>query len=297
MMLLDLRRGALALAVVVGLAVAGCSNSSNPTSPTGPPAAGSPVVYTAIGASDAIGFGSSSPCVPFADCPSGLGYVQVIARQLQAQGSSVTLRNLGIPGAVMGPGVQSLASQYNRTLPGNFIDGEVPFVDRTSTLVTIFAGGNDVNTIGSVIRSGAGGSDPWTFIDQQVKSFATEYATMISRIRDRAPGARIVVANLPNFAAIPITSGLTLEERQMMQKISVGFSTQAINPLASQGIPVVDLLCNSQFANPNIFSADGFHPNDTGYAILASEMLKAIMAAGVTAPVSSCALMTVVPAR
>ena len=40
----------------------------SPTAPSGPPAAGSSIVYTAIGASDAIGFGSSAPCGVFADC-------------------------------------------------------------------------------------------------------------------------------------------------------------------------------------------------------------------------------------
>ena len=124
----------------------------------------------------------------------------------------------------------------------------------------IFAGGNDVNTIGATIRSGAGGGDPWSFIDQQVQAFGAEYATMLTRIKERAPAARIVVVNLPNFAAIPMTAGFTLEERQMMQKLSVGISTQVINPLTAQGLPVVDLLCNSQFASASIFSADGFHP-------------------------------------
>jgi lysophospholipase L1-like esterase len=290
-------RAAAVFVCVVGLFAAACSKDASPTSPSGPPSAGAPVYYTAVGASDAIGYGSSVPCIPFTDCPDGAGYVQQIARQLRNQGSTVTLVNLGIPGAVIGPGVQSLAAQYGRSVPSNFIDGEVPFVPRNSTLVTIFAGGNDVNTIGATIRSGAGGGDPWTFIDQQIKAFGTEYATLIARLKDRVPGARIVVANLPNFAAIPMTVGFTLEERQMMQKISVGISTQVINPLVSQGIPVVDLLCNSQFANPSIFSSDGFHPNDSGYAVLASEMMKAIAASGVTTPAGSCALMTVVPPR
>jgi lysophospholipase L1-like esterase len=276
------------------LLAAACARSGSPTSPSGPPAAGSPVYYAAVGASDAIGYGSSVVCIPFAlDCPNGMGYVQLIARQLQGQGLTVTLSNLGIPGAVIGPGVQALAAQYHRSVPANFIQGEVPFLPRNSTLVTVFAGGNDVNTVGEVIRDGAGGSDPSTFIDQQIKAFGGEYATLIAGIRDRAPGARIVVANLPNFAAIPMTSGYTADERQLIQKISVGFSTQVINPLSSQGIAVVDLLCNSRFADPAIFSPDGFHPNDAGYAILAAEMMKAITASSSPAPAASCALMQV----
>lgn len=276
------------------LLIAACAGSRSPASPSGPPAAGSPVHYTAIGASDAIGYGSSVVCIPFAfDCPNGMGYVQLIARQLQAQGLTVNLSNLGIPGAVIGPGVEALAAQYHRSVPANFIQGEVPFVPRDSTLVTVFAGGNDVNTVGAAIRDGAGGSDPSPFIDQQIKAFGSEYATLIAGIRDRAPGARIVVANLPNFAAIPMTKDYMPNDRQLIQRISVGFSTQVINPLSSQGIAVVDLLCNSRFADPGVFSPDGFHPNDAGYAILAAEMMKAITAASSPAPAASCALMQV----
>jgi lysophospholipase L1-like esterase len=294
------RRSLLCLppACVLLLALTACSQNTGPASPSGPPSAGSTVYYTAIGASDAIGYGSSVVCIPFAlDCQNGMGYVQVISRQLQAQGSTIHLSNLGIPAAVIGPGIEALAAQYHRSVPANFINGEVPFVPRNSTLVTIFAGGNDVNTVGATIRDGAGGGDPWTFIDQQIKAFGAEYATLIAGIRDRAPGARLVVANLPNFAAIPMTRGYTPEEKQMIQKISVGFSTQVINPLSSQGIAVVDLLCNTRFADPGIFSSDGFHPNDTGYAILAAEMMKAITTSSFPAPASSCGLMQVVPAR
>jgi lysophospholipase L1-like esterase len=284
-----------AVCLVVASLGAGCSNGSGPTAPSGAPSAGSTVIYTAIGASDAIGYGSSVACLPFAsDCTNGMGYVQLLTRQLQGQGMTVTLRNLGIPGAVIGPGVQALAAQYNHPVPANFIDAEVPFVPRDSTLVTIFAGGNDVNTVGSAIRGGAGGSDATAFVDQQIRAFGTEYGTLISGIRGRAPSARIVVANLPNFAAIPMTAGYSRQDRELIQRISVGFSTQVINPLTSQGISVVDLLCNPRFADPGVFSADGFHPNDSGYAILAAEMLRAVTSSGVTTPSASCAQMQVV---
>jgi lysophospholipase L1-like esterase len=293
-----MRRCACAILLVfLGFLLGACSKDANPTSPSGPPSASVPVYYTAVGASDAIGYGSSAVCIPFTDCPDGGGYVQQIYRQLKNQGMTVTLVNLGVPGAVIGPGVQSLAAQYGRSVPTNFIDGEVPFIPRNTTLVTIFAGGNDVNTIGATIRSGAGGSDPWTFIDQQIKAFGGEYTTMITRIKERVPSARIVVINLPNFAGIPMTSGFTLEEKQMMQKISVGISTQVINPLSGQGIPVVDLLCNAQFTSASVFSSDGFHPNDAGYTLLASETMKAIAASSAATPASSCAQMTAVPAR
>jgi hypothetical protein len=53
-----------ALFALFGSGIA-CSKSESPTSPT----PDGPIFYTAIGASDGIGFGSSSPCIPFTDCP------------------------------------------------------------------------------------------------------------------------------------------------------------------------------------------------------------------------------------
>ena len=59
-----------------------------------------------------------------------MGYVPVTTRQLRAQGFTVTLLNLGIPTAVIGRDFQTLGQQYNRTIAGNFIDQEMPFVRR-----------------------------------------------------------------------------------------------------------------------------------------------------------------------
>ena len=75
-----------------------------------PPSAGATIVYAAIGASDALGIGSSVPCLPFIDCPDGTGYVQVAARQLRAQGFPVTVSNLGVPTAVIGRDFERSAS-------------------------------------------------------------------------------------------------------------------------------------------------------------------------------------------
>src|ERR1700680_2887518 len=110
--------------------------------------------YTALGASDAIGFGSSSACLPYTEC-AGNGYVFVAARQLRTQGYIVTLTNRGIPTAVISPALQNLGQQYGHPVLGNFIEGELPFVPQESTLVTIFAGANDVNVITAALGGGA----------------------------------------------------------------------------------------------------------------------------------------------
>jgi lysophospholipase L1-like esterase len=287
---------ALVVLCLASLLPACSKKSSSPLSPT----TEGTIYYTAIGASDTAGVGSSAPCFPFTSCPNGLGYVPVIARKMEAAGSTVSLSNLGIPGAFIGSDFQALAKQYGNGFPeiagyelkGNFIEGEAPFVPRNSTIITIFAGGNDVRTVAKAINSGAGGSNPQAFLDDQIAAFRSDYEALLSAIRSRAPSAKIVVANLPNFAGMPYTASYSSRQKLWVQKISVGFSTGAINPLAAQNVQVVDLLCNSQFYSSSIYSSDGFHPNDTGYALLANLMTSAIN--GTSTPSASCGKMTLV---
>ena len=185
-------------------------------------------------------YGSSVPCVPFTACPDGRGYVPLVARELGSDGTTVTLTNLGIPGAVLSPAIQAIGNQYNRGIPGNFLDQEMPFVPRASTIVSIFAGANDTNTIGTAVDRGAGGSDPNGYIDGQVRAFASDYAALVRGIRQRAPGARIVAMNLPNLAGLPYTAGFTGPQKRHMQRISVGFSREGANALVAEGVVVID---------------------------------------------------------
>lgn len=282
----------VALALSASCALAACHAS--PASPSPPPSAGSAVVYAAVGASDAAGVGSSAPCMPYTDCPNGQGYVPRIVRDLKAQGSTVALTNLGIPAAVLSQRIQTLGEQYGRTIPGNFIEQEMPFIPHDATLLTVFAGANDVNTISAAVGGGAGGSDPSGFVDQQIRAFGDDLKTLLDGIRTRAPSARIVVANLPNMGAMPFSSGYSATRRRLLQKASVGISTQVINPLAGQGIPVVDIQCDTRYTNRAYLSSDGFHPNDQGYAAFAADFLKAIRASSYPAPSASCAPMTAV---
>jgi lysophospholipase L1-like esterase len=289
--------------IALGFLLIGCgAKDNNPLSPSAPPTAGSVVSYTAIGASDAMGWGSSAWCVPFTDCPNGTGYVPVIVRRLKGLGATVSSSNLGIPGAFIGPDFESLANQYGAGFPsipgydlkGNFIDSEVPFVPKDSTVVTIFAGGNDVRAVAHAMDVGAGGSNQQAFLDQQIANFKNDFNAVLSTIKQRAPQARIVAANLPNFAALPYTSSYSSAQRFWVQKISVGFSTQVVNALTAQGVTVVDLLCSSSFTNRSNFSSDGFHPNDAGYAALADAFYNAMSSSSYPAPSGSCSNMTIV---
>lgn len=268
-------------------------NNPSPTAPTTPIPTGSAIVYSAIGASDALGVGSSRECLPIVDCPDGKGYVPVAAGQLRAQGHTVTVATLGIPTGVISRSFQALGQQYGRDIRGNLTDHAMPFVLSNSTLVTIFAGGNDVNTITAALGGGAGGADPAGYIDRQVAAFGADYATLVAGIRARASGARIIVVNLPNLAGMPFLTSVSLLQRQAAQRAAVGM-TGVINKLANVAA-VVDLMCDSRTYLPTTFSSDGFHPSDAGYAFIAGEIVLAATSASYAAPRAACAQMTIVP--
>jgi lysophospholipase L1-like esterase len=280
--------GALAAAALV----AGCS-SDGPTEPSPTPNPTAPVVYTALGASDALGIGASVECLPFVECPNGTGYVQVIARTLRAT-RTVTLTNVGIPAAVLSARIQTLGRQYGRFIPASLLEAELPGVARDSTLVTIFTGANDANAIGDAFEQGAGGSNPSGFVDDQIRLFAAEYRQLIAGVRSRAGQPRIVVANLPNFAGVPFTASYSPVRRQAIQALSVRLTREAINTLTADGVAVVDLMCDGRSYEPGRYSSDGFHPNDAGYAFLADLMLRAINDASYPPPQSDCSFMRMV---
>jgi len=247
-----------------------------------------------IGASDVSGFGSSEPCFPYTDCPKGTGYAFVAARLLRAQNYTVTVTNYGIPTAVISRAFQDLGRQYGRDILGNFLEGEMPFIPADSTLVTIFAGANDVNVITAALGGGAAGSgDRSAYIDQQVRSFGTDYTMLLAGIRSVAGSARVIALNLPNIAGMPFRAGSSLSERQAAQRASVRMTTTVINTLPN--VTVVDLMCDPRMYQPSIYFSDGFHPNDAGYAIIADEIVKALTLSSYPAPKTSCAQMTLVP--
>ena len=118
----------------------------------------------------------------------------------------------------------------------------MPFVSRSSTVVTIFAGGNDTNAIGTAVDRGAAGGDPNGYIDRQVQGFASDYAALVRGVRARAPYARIVAMNMPNMAALPYAAGFTLTQRRYLQRIRR--LQQRGQRLVNEGVVVVDLMCD-----------------------------------------------------
>jgi lysophospholipase L1-like esterase len=278
------------MAVCVAALATGCTRATDlPTAPS----PGETVVYSALGASDGIGYGGSMPCVPFTECMNGTGYVQRLARQLEARGP-VSVLNLSIPAAVLSPAIEAMGRQLGRTVPGNFLEREAPFVATNSHVVTIFAGGNDTNVLAQSVRAGAGSGDVRGYLDAEIRKWGDDYLALIRRIRDRAPEARIVVLNLPNLAGAPYAAGEPASNRSILQYIAVGLADRT-NALTSQGVVVLDLLCWSDIYSASNFSPDGFHPNDAGYALMADMLWPFLLSGTPPAPSSTCAARTLAP--
>lgn len=285
-----MRRTGLFLTFLVAATLPACSVVSNPTQPGGGSSTTGAVVYSALGASDANGVGSSAPCLPYADCPNGTGYVPQLVKRYKAAGRSITSQNLGVAGATLSKTFQDIGNRLNRNVLINLVDDEMPFVKTDATLVTIFTGGNDANAVADGAKAGFGGGSTTAWIDAQIATFAKDLQTLIAGVKKRAPNARILLLNLPNFAAMPYAAGLTLGEKQALQYISVSFNAE-INKLTSQGAVVVDLMCETRTYERGNISGDGFHPNDAGYAMFA-DLLYTAATASATAPKTSCAAMS-----
>ena len=282
----------LALAsLVCALSFTGCERNETPTSPTPDT---NQVSYAVVGASDAVGFGSSAPCLPFDDC-NGNGYAPLVKRRFQSDGATVVLNNRGLPGAVLSAAMLALARDIGRTdIPGTFIDQIAPFIPPDSTHISVFAGGNDANVIAQNVRAGRGAADVRAFVDQQVAQFGADLVDLIARLRARAPNARIVALNLPNLAAAPYVNSATTPERSVLQRIVVGL-TDRINALRAQNVVVVDLMCEPRIYSTANYSRDGFHPSDAGYAVIADLLYPALRTGSAPTPPSSCPQRTLLP--
>jgi lysophospholipase L1-like esterase len=275
---------------------AGACKRADPTGPTPPPPSGNPtqVSYAVVGASDAVGFGSSAPCLPFEDC-AGAGYAPLVKRRFQSDGASVQVSNRGLPGAVLSQAFLTLARDLGRNdVPGTFLDQIVPFIPATATHVSVFAGGNDANVIGQNVRAGRGDADIRAYIDGLVAQFGTDFTELIARLRARAPSARVAVMNLPNLGVAPYVASLNPLDKSILQRIVVGI-TDRINATAGANVIIVDLMCEPRLYSAANFSTDGFHPSDQGYALMA-ELLYQALRTGTAPPASvSCPQRTLLP--
>jgi lysophospholipase L1-like esterase len=168
---------------------------------------------------------------------NGGGYVDRLFARIEQKRSGFALINLCTAGATTADAVNKQLAQLGST---------------RVTLVTICVGVNDL------LR----GSDE--------KQFAENYETLVAKLRESARS--VVVANLPDVASAPAMKGLTGESlRLRLEQFN-----KAIEEVANRhGVPLVDLYslsAETARSRPELFSSDGLHPSDTGYAQWAEAM-------------------------
>jgi lysophospholipase L1-like esterase len=127
-----------------------------------------------------------------------------------------------------------------------------------------------------------------------VRQWGTDLVELVSRIRARAPNARLVAYNLPNLAAAPYLAGRPTLEKSIMQRIATGLTDQ-VNALTSRNVLVVDLMCDARIIQPSSYSGDGFHPSDLGYSLMAELAYPAVANGSASAPQPACGPRTVFP--
>lgn len=161
----------------------------------------------------------------------GGGYVDQLFARIEQKRPGSTLVNLSVAGA-------TTADAVNKQLPQ--LDGT------RATLITICVGVNDL------LRN------------REAKQFAENYETLVAKLKQ--PGRLIVVANLPDVASTPAMKGMADESL----RLRLGEFNKAIEDIARRhGVPLVDLYKLSGEmvgARPELFSSDGLHPSDLGYA-------------------------------
>lgn len=177
---------------------------------------------------------------------------------------------------------------------------ELPQLTGKEDVVTIFAGGNDTNAIVNAavcqLAARATQAAVQQFLATEIQAFGNDFTSLYASIHAKAPSAEIVIANLANFAGIPISQMPSVASaKPMLQAVSVGIDTNVYAAAARAGIRVADVLCDPRsYANADFYPgplAEGFHPNDVGYAALASTLLAQINAPTPTIPPASCAQM------
>ena len=98
--------------------------------------------------------------------------------------------------------------------------------------------------------------------------------------------------NVPNLAGMPFLASASLAQRQAAQRASVRMTTTVVNTLAGSNVSIIDLMCDARLYDRNNYSSDGFHPNDTGYALFTDLIYAAVAAASPATPKSACSAMS-----
>ena len=119
-----------------------------------------------------------------------------------------------------------------------------------------------------------------------------------------AQGVNVIQPFVRNVAVIDRPRELTRELLAFGRQQPVKPARIDLNELIQQRLPtlrrvvsedvlVVDLMCDPRLLQVSSYSSDGFHPNDTGYAIIAEKVLPALRDGAAASPSTACAQRTI----
>ena len=193
-----------------------------------------PLVYVALGASDAVGVGASTP--------RG-GYVELLAARLRRHYQperSVAVYNLAVSGYTIG----EIARDELPRLPGLAPD-----------IVTLWAGGNDV------VQS-VGGDE---FRDHLTRILMATQRSGAATFVGTVPDLSLVplIRSFPPWL-MPMGDPVAYARRRSRELADL-----VLRLAPAYGAHLVHLPMGEILADPGLVAADGFHPSDAGHARLA----------------------------
>jgi lysophospholipase L1-like esterase len=259
---------------LAALAMIGASAATAAPAPTGS--------YVALGSSYAAGVGLG-PMLADAPAVCGrttLGYPQRVARDLRLR-----LVDASCGGAT----VEQIVDTGQSGLPP-----QIAAVRGNATLVTITAGGNDVDYVGDMIHTAATHDPDATLRSAGARPFALlrmRLQDMFAEIRSRAPHARIVIATYPSVLPRQGSCdalGLTPTQVATLRAVADRLAVVTRETARAAGAAVVDMAAASQDhdacsaapwtngAHPATGAA--FHPNAAGAAATA-QAVESLLAA------------------
>jgi lysophospholipase L1-like esterase len=209
------------IAILAIQVLSGCGTGSN-----------AEIHYVSLGASDVTAVGAT---------PITNGYVYLIREGIQQKtGKSVSLSNLGIPGATISD-IDNLEVQLLK-------------LDKPD-VITLSTGSNDL----------IAGDD--------VAGFESDLKGLLGKLQLISPDSLIFIANLPNLVMVErfvknpdrdVNTANVLEFNQAILRQTTAFDAVLVDLYS---VPLNDSLTSE---------VDGFHPNDRGHRAIADKFLEAI---------------------
>jgi len=196
--------------------------------------AGRSLIYVAMGASDAVGVGATTP---------SNGYVERIAARLRshfATTRAVVVHNLGVSGYTL----------------GDIVQYELPSVAALRPdLVTLWAGANDVME----------SADSDEFREQLTRLLATVQRSGAELFVATVPDLSLVpmIRSFPPWL-MPLGDAGSYARRRSRELGEIVVRLVPVYAGHLVNLPLTEIL-----AHPNLVAMDGFHPSDAGYARLA----------------------------